>query len=77
MLDDAVEPAGLRASETGLLLNWRVGPSDTDISSENFAAHAGIGGPRARLPLSPVHLRCRENARRRGNFMDQARQDRR
>jgi hypothetical protein len=62
MLDDAVQPAGLRASEAGLLLNWRVGPSDTDISSENFFAHAGIGGLRARLPLSPVHLRCRENA---------------
>ncbi|HEV2897740.1 MAG TPA: hypothetical protein VGX71_07890 [Pseudaminobacter sp.] len=62
LLDDAVEPAGLRASETGLLLNWRVGPSDTDISSENFFAHAGIGGLRERLPLSPVHLRCQENA---------------
>jgi hypothetical protein len=62
ILDDAVQPAGLRASEAGLLLNWRVGPSETDISSENFSAHAGIGGLRARLPLSPVHLRYRKNA---------------
>ncbi|NGO53630.1 baseplate multidomain protein megatron [Allomesorhizobium camelthorni] len=62
MLDDAVQPAGLRTSEAGLLLNWRVGPSETDISGENFSAHAEIGGLRARLPLSPVHLRCRVNA---------------
>jgi hypothetical protein len=62
MLDDAVEPAGLRASEAGLLLNWRVGPPETDISSENFSAHMEVGGLRARLPLSPVHLRCRQNA---------------
>ncbi|WP_353642134.1 glycoside hydrolase TIM-barrel-like domain-containing protein [Mesorhizobium sp. WSM2239] len=62
MLDDAVQPAGLRASEAGLLLNWRIGPSEADISSENFSAHTETGGLRARLPLSPVHLRCRKNA---------------
>jgi hypothetical protein len=62
ILDDAVQPAGLLASEAGLLLNWRVGPSETDISDENFFAHAGIGGLRAHLPLSPVHVRCRVNA---------------
>ncbi len=58
MLDDAVRPAGLLENETGLLLNWRVGPSGTDLSDDNFATIAETGGVRALLPLSPVHLRA-------------------
>lgn len=59
LLDEAVRPAGLRASEIGLTLNWRVGPSGADLSDMNFTSLAGSGGLRARLPLSPVHLRAR------------------
>jgi hypothetical protein len=58
MLDDAVYPAGLLENEIGLLLNWRVGPSGTDLSSANFTTQAQLGGQRALLPLSPVHLRA-------------------
>src|SRR5690606_12796543 len=57
LLDDAVRPTGLLESEAGLLLNWRVGPSGADFSSSSFATSAQVGGLRALLPLSPVHLR--------------------
>jgi hypothetical protein len=59
MLNDRVTPAGLLASEIGLPLNWRVGPSGTEFTAQNFAEMSATGGLRARLPLSPVHLRCR------------------
>ncbi len=58
VLDDAVHPAGLLASEAGLLLNWRVGPAGADLSGADFSDHSGIGGLRALLPLSPVHVRA-------------------
>ena len=58
MLTDAVMPAGLSASEIGLPLNWRVGPTGADLSGALFSDHAEPGGLRARLPLSPVHVRA-------------------
>jgi len=58
MLDDAVRSAGLLESEAGLLLNWRVGPSGADLSSANFVSKAEVGGIRALLPLSPVHVKA-------------------
>ena len=58
VLDDAVQAAGLLASEAGLLLNWRVGPAGSDLSGANFSDHSETGGVRALLPLSPVHLRA-------------------
>lgn len=61
LLDEAIRPAGLRAEEIGLELNWRVGPAGSDISEENFLLAQGVsGGVRALLPLSPVHLRARK-----------------
>jgi hypothetical protein len=60
ILDSAVEPAGLRASEAGLELNWRAGAAGVDFSDANFATSKEIGGIRAKLPLSPVHLRMRK-----------------
>ncbi|OQM73603.1 phage tail baseplate protein [Manganibacter manganicus] len=59
VLDDAVVPAGLQASEIGLLLNWRIGPSASDLSDDNFLTVAETGGLRALLPFSPVHLKAR------------------
>jgi hypothetical protein len=58
ILDDAVRSAGLLESEAGLLLNWRVGPSGSDLSGANFQSRAEIGGIRALLPLSPVHVKA-------------------
>ena len=58
LLDDAVRSTGLLESEAGLLLNWRVGPSGSDFSSASFATSAQVGGLRALLPLSPVHLKA-------------------
>ena len=59
LLDDAVRPAGLLATEAGLSLTWRVGPAGSDISEANYSQQVVIGGLRALLPLSPVHLRGR------------------
>lgn len=59
LLDEAVQPAGLLASEIGLPLNWRAGASGADFSDANFSLNEETGGVRARLPLSPVHLRAR------------------
>jgi hypothetical protein len=62
LIDDAVEPAGLRGGEAGLPLNWRVGPSGFDISAMNYTASVETGLVRARLPLSPVHLKAQPTA---------------
>lgn len=62
MIDEALKPAGLAAGEIGLPLNWRIGPTGTEFSAAFFAEFNATGGIRARLPLSPVHLRCRETA---------------
>ena len=59
LLDAAVAPAGLKDTETGLPLNWRVGPVGYDFAGPTFAALSAAGGVRARRPLSPVHLRAR------------------
>jgi hypothetical protein len=61
VLDDAVVPAGLQASEVGLTLNWRIGPSAGDLSDVSFVTSAEIGGIRALLPYAPVHLRGQWN----------------
>ncbi len=57
ILDEAVVSAGLLPAEVGLLLNWRVAPSGPWTGA--FAQSAEIGGLRALLPFSPVHLRAR------------------
>ena len=62
VLDDGVVPAGLSLAEVGLELNWRVGPSGSDVSSSQFLTSQQIGGLRAQLPLCPVHLRLRPSA---------------
>ena len=62
VLDAAIVPAGLRPSEVGLLLNWRVGPLGGDFSSASFSMHRETGGKRALLPLSPGQLRGRLTA---------------
>lgn len=56
LLDSAVAPAGLKASEAGLALNWRIGPSGTDFGGPTFATLSAAGGLRALTPLAPVHL---------------------
>jgi hypothetical protein len=58
VLDDAVVPAGLQASEIGLSLNWRIGPTGSGLSDDNFLTTAETGGMRALLPFSPVHLKA-------------------
>ncbi len=58
LLDGGVRPAGLRAGEAGLSLNWRVGPAGHDLTDQHFVTETHVGGVRAALPLSPVHLRA-------------------
>lgn len=55
--DGAVTPAGLRATEIGLTLNWRIGPASATFSDANFLTLTAAGGLRARLPYAPAHLR--------------------
>lgn len=62
VLDDAVQAAGLSASEIGLRLNWRVAPVGSDLSGDDVAEYSGVGGVRALTPLAPVHLRARLEA---------------
>lgn len=59
LLDEAVVKAGLAAEQAGMLLNWRIGPAGRDFGGPNFVTLSVTGGVRARLPLSPVHLRLR------------------
>ena len=61
VLDEAVQAAGLMASEVGLELNWRVGPVGSDLFGASFSSHLETGGLRALLPLSPVHLRAKND----------------
>ncbi len=58
LLDGAVTPAGLQASEIGLALNWRVGAAGKEFSDDYFDTLRCEGGLRALTPLSPVHLRA-------------------
>ncbi|TKT81237.1 glycoside hydrolase/phage tail family protein [Aquamicrobium sp. LC103] len=62
LLDSAVEKAGLSPAQAGLLLNWRVGPAGYDFDGAHFAEVRATGGMRARLPLSPVHIRSKPTA---------------
>lgn len=58
LLNSAVVSAGLSPEQCGLLLNWRVGPAGQTPGSRNFIDVQEVGGIRARLPLSPVHLKA-------------------
>lgn len=60
VLDEALVPAGLLGSEAGLSLNWKVGPVGDDLASGNFTDVTIEGGLRARRPLSPVHLKAKQ-----------------
>lgn len=62
LLDDAVVVAGLTAAEIGLALNWRVGPTGRDLSPAHVTETQIAGGVRARMPLSPVHIRAKRTA---------------
>ncbi|KXF78273.1 host specificity protein [Paramesorhizobium deserti] len=77
LLDEAVVPAGLKASEIGLSLNWRVGTSGRDFSDTYFDTVAAAGGLRAFEPLSPVHLAVRrlENGDLAANWIRRGRID--
>ena len=58
LLDAAVKPAGLRASESGLDLSWRARPLAPFVTGDEAAVIRAKGGLRALTPLSPVHLRA-------------------
>ncbi len=62
LLDGAVRPAGLQASETGLPMNWRVGPSGQIIVPGRIAEASLAGGVRALLTLAPAHLTARRTS---------------
>jgi GTA TIM-barrel-like domain/Putative phage tail protein len=59
VLNGAVAAAGLSASETGIDLHWRAGPSGKDFTSQYFGEKIAAGGIRALTPLAPVHCKSR------------------
>jgi len=62
LLDSAVQAAGLREGEAGLELSWRVGPAGREFGADMTVTGTHIGGLRAGLPLSPVHLTAARRA---------------
>ncbi|PHP68347.1 host specificity protein [Zhengella mangrovi] len=58
LLDETVRPAGLRAGEVDLPLQWRVRPLVPFAAPDTVTGLAARGGTRALTPLSPVHVRC-------------------
>lgn len=62
LLNDAVEPVGLRSSEIGSNLDWYIGTGGYPISEDYFDSINAAGGLVASRPLSPVHLRVAKSA---------------
>ena len=57
LLDARTPPAGLRAGEAGLALNWRIAQAGKPFTDRHATTVEAVAGLRARRPLSPVHLR--------------------
>ena len=57
LLNNSVVRSGLAPELAGLPLNWKVGPSGYSLADPVFVGLSDVGGLRARMPLSPVHLR--------------------
>ena len=57
LVDAAIVKAGLTPQQTGMALNWRIGPAGREFGGPDFIGMQASGGVRALLPLSPVHLR--------------------
>lgn len=60
LLDDRVVPASFQPSEAGLLLHWRAGAAGYEFSDAYFKTQLSAGGMKALQPLSPAHLRCKQ-----------------
>lgn len=56
VLDQAVVTAGLRQGEEGLELSWRMAAGGLTADAATTLTETHVGGLRAGLPLSPVHL---------------------
>lgn len=56
VLDAGIRQTGLPSALVGLLLNWRAGPADEDIGSEDYVDFTATMTAKARRPYSPDHL---------------------
>ncbi|MGI9400420.1 MAG: hypothetical protein ACR2O0_04120 [Rhizobiaceae bacterium] len=56
LLDTGVETIELSELETGLQLNWRVGPADDPVSSQTYSEFTHTHNEVSKRPYSPVHL---------------------
>jgi hypothetical protein len=56
LVDAGIRQTGISPTMVGLPLNWRVGPADRDIGSEEFADLNVTLQAKARRPLSPARL---------------------
>jgi hypothetical protein len=59
VLDDAVVPLPLDATERGLARTWRVGPAMVDMSSPAYVEVTGAFAGAGLRPFAPAHLRAR------------------
>jgi hypothetical protein len=58
LIDAALAPLDLSASEVRLPLHWRVGPATRDIGDASYLAATHTFQVLCRKPLSPVHVRA-------------------
>jgi hypothetical protein len=56
----AIRSTAITPALVGLPLNWRIGPADRDIGSADYVDMALTLRGKGRRPLSPVHLRARQ-----------------
>ena len=57
MLDRAVTRIALPSSQSGLTLNWAIGPAGRPLTSQDYQLVSHASNAMAQRPLSPVHLR--------------------
>ena len=66
LINEAIYPLELKDNEIGIPQNWRVGPTQDNNASSNYANFSHTNNARNKLMLSPVHIRAkRSNA---GNY---------
>ena len=59
LLDDALVPVQLPRQTAELVRNWRIGPADQDLASDDYSALTASSTQISRRPMPAVHLRAR------------------
>ncbi len=62
LIDTAVERLDVQATQLGLSLNYRIGPSQFDLGHPTFIDRTWTAEGRGLRPLAPVHLRAKRQS---------------